>query len=146
MPKYNASNTLITEGGCWGDVCVCWAQLEGRIYIVGIYVHCHTEKVHWIMAMLFKLWFLGALFTRVYVLAWHMCDHLSPLASWAHSTVRHMDPRGIIKKQQKQTGSISCTDIIACLCRLIGDILPVIMCDLLSKRWLCHKDWWQISY
>ncbi len=74
------------------------------------------------------------------MLAWHMFNHLSPLASWAHSTIRHMDPRGIQGENKKQTGSASCIYIIACLCRLIGDMLLVIMCDLLSKRWLCHKD------
>lgn len=55
---YNASSTLITEGGCQGGVAlmfvctvgvcvrVCGIQRGGRIYIVRIYFHYLTEKVH----------------------------------------------------------------------------------------------------
>jgi len=59
MPMYNASNTLITEGGCRGGVAlmfvctvgvlfVCvWNTRGGRIYIVRIYFHPLIEKVHY---------------------------------------------------------------------------------------------------
>lgn len=90
---------------CWGDVCVYSRCVEHNRKVKYIlYGYILLKKCAWRCST--NCVFVAALFTSVYVWAWHMCDHLSLLASWAHSTIKTYGSQRNSEKKKKNWENI----------------------------------------